>query len=74
MRGLTMITIVCGDIFAHDEGIDDDSDDRVGDSDSTRSLLTIMLTESSCRWRGGLLVGGDLFAHDEKRDASFVVV
>ena len=35
-----MITIVCGDVFAHDEGIDDDSDD----SDSTRSLLTIMLT------------------------------
>ena len=48
-----MITIVCGDVFAHNEGIDDDSDDRVGDSDSTRSLLTIMLTESSCRWRGG---------------------
>ena len=65
-----MITIVCGDVFAHDEGIDDDSDD----SDSTRSLLTIMLTESLCRWRGGLLVGGDLFAHDEKHDASFVVV
>ena len=42
-----MITIVCGDVFAHDEGTDDDSDDRVGDSDSTRSLLTIMLTESS---------------------------
>ena len=68
-----MLTMVCGDVFAHDEGIDDDSDDRVGGSDSTRSLLTIMLTESSCRWRRGLLVSGDLFAPDEKHDASFVV-
>ena len=69
-----MLTMVCGDVFAHDEGIDDDNDDRAGDSDSTRSLLTIMLTESSCRWCWGLLVGGDLFAHDEQHDASFVVV
>ena len=46
-----MITIVCGDVFAHDEGIDDDSDDRAGDSDSTRSLLTIMLTIATLRDR-----------------------
>ena len=31
-----MITIVCGDVFAHVEGIDDDNDDRAGSSDSTR--------------------------------------
>ena len=31
-----MITIVCGDVFAHVEGIDDDNDDRAGNSDSTR--------------------------------------
>ena len=31
-----MITMVCGDVFAHVEGIDDDSDDRAGSSDSTR--------------------------------------
>ena len=31
-----MITMVCGDVFAHDEGIDDDSDDLAGVSDSTR--------------------------------------
>ena len=31
-----MITIVCGDVFAHVEGIDDDNDDLVGSSDSTR--------------------------------------
>ena len=31
-----MITIVCGDVFAYVEGIDDDNDDRAGNSDSTR--------------------------------------
>ena len=31
-----MITIVCGDVFAHVEGVDDDSDDRAGIGDSTR--------------------------------------
>ena len=31
-----MITIVCGDVFAHVEGIDDDNDERAGNSDSTR--------------------------------------
>ena len=31
-----MITIVCGDVFAHVEGIDNDNDDRAGNSDSTR--------------------------------------
>ena len=74
MRGLTTITIVCGDVFAHDEGIDDDNDDRAGNSDSTRSSLTIMLTKRSCRRRGGFVVGGDLFAHDEQHDATFVGV
>ena len=36
LRGLTLITIVCGDVFAHVEGVDDDNDDLVGRSDSTR--------------------------------------
>ena len=31
-----MITMVCGDVFTHVEGIDDDIDDRAGSSDSTR--------------------------------------
>ena len=31
-----MQTIVCGDVFAHVEGIDDDNDVRAGNSDSTR--------------------------------------
>ena len=31
-----MIAIVCGDVFAHIEWIDDDNDDRAGSSDSTR--------------------------------------
>ena len=39
-------------------------DDRAGNSDSTRSSLTIMLTESLCRRRGGFLVGGDVFIND----------
>ena len=68
-----MITMVCGDVFAHDEGIDDDNDDLAG-SDSTRSSLTIMLTESLCRRRGGFLVGGDVFVHDELHDVTIVGV
>ena len=31
-----MTTMVCGDVFAHVEVVDDDSDDRAGSSDSTR--------------------------------------